>query len=80
MTTPTPLQSLVPDLRADAEKLATWAATQNVPEVRQTLTNYAENLARYAAMLAPLNLGEFSVVNPDGSRTPTNRVRMPKKR
>jgi hypothetical protein len=69
----TPLQSIANDLRTDAQTLAAWSGTHDVAIVMG-------KLFRYADMLEPLGLGEFALVNKDGSRTPTNRVRMPKKR
>ncbi len=64
-----PLQNCVEELRVCAGIVGEYSGKE--------LADVTRRLERVAEMLAPLGLGEFAVVNLDGSITPTGRERMP---
>jgi hypothetical protein len=66
-----PLQRAPDDLGKCAEIVAGYAGKE--------LEGVTQELRRIAGMLKPLRLGEFGVVNADGTITPTGRCRMKKR-
>jgi hypothetical protein len=67
-----PMQRVPADLAKCAEVVEGYS--------NEELKAVARTLGRIAGMLKPLPLGEFGVVQKDGTITPTNRVRMPRLR
>jgi hypothetical protein len=61
---------------ADLAKCAEVASRYSDEDLKAV----AKTLGRIAGMLKPLPLGEFGLVQKDGTITPTNRVRMPRLR